>query len=256
MIPRLPTIAAPPATGRYTGGSPAARTGAALLSGALVSGIALAMIFGLARGIVTIPRQVTELVSLDLPPVQRPAPEPTRASPRPAPSEVASARNRRNKATAVVAAPVRVPAPPPQIPAATAPATGAAARNGAADQPGPGQGAGGTGNGLGGGGSGGSGDGSGIAAGPRQIRGRLSVSDFPDGLIGPGQQASVGVRYTVEIDGRASNCAVLRSSGYATVDAMACRLITQRFRYRPATNRAGQPVRATIAETHTWFNRP
>lgn len=230
VIPKLPTIAAPPAAGRYTGGSPAARTGAALLSGALVSGIALAMIFGLARGIVAVPRQVTDLVSLDLPPVPKPSSEPPRASPRSAPSEAASARNRRSKATPVAAAPVRVPAPPPPVSAATAPASGAAAQSGASSLPGPGQGAGGIGNGLGGGGSGGSGDGSGIATGPRQIRGRLSVADFPDGLIGPGQQASV--------------------------DAMACRLITQRFRYRPAINRVGQPVRSTIAETHIWYNRP
>ena len=108
---------------------------------------------------------------------------------------------------------------------------------------------------MGGGGQGGEGVGGGIATGPRQVRGRLTVADFPDGLIGPGQQASVGVRYTVETDGRVTGCTVLRSSGFAQVDSLACGLITQRFRYRPAMNRAGEPVRPVITESNTLYNR-
>ena len=251
----MSTAAALP--GRYAGGSPATRTSAALISAALVSGIALSMIFGLSRGLVAPPKPVADLVTLNFTlPKPPPEPEPPpRASSASAAKDAASARNIRNKATPVVAQPPRIPVPPPPIAAATAPAAGDARQSGASTQAGPGQGAGGVGSGTGGGGLGGDGDGGGIATGPRQVRGRLTVADFPDGLIGPGQQASVGVRYTVEIDGRVTGCSVLRSSGFSQVDALACRLITQRFRYRPATNRAGQPVRAVITESHTWYNR-
>lgn len=214
------------------------------------------MIFGLARGINPARLVRTELVSLDIPLPKPPEPEPPpRASSASAAKDKAGARNLKNKATPVVAQPQRLPVTPPPIAAATAPAAGDARQSGASNLPGAGQGAAGAGSGTGGGGLGDTGDGGGTATGPRQIRGRLTVSDFPDGLIGPGQQASVGVRYTIETDGRVTGCTVLRSSGFAQVDTLACRLITQRFRYRPATNRAGQPVRSVVTESHTWYNR-
>lgn len=245
------------APGRYQGGSPQTRTGAALVSGALVTGIALAMILSLTRGINPAQIARTQLVALDLPlPKPPPDPEPPpQASSASAAKDAAGARNLKNKATPVVAQAPRIPVPPPPIAAATTPASGDARQSGASNLPGSGQGATGAGSGTGGGGLGGDGDGGGIAMGPRQVKGRLTVRDFPDGLIGPGEQASVGVRYAVETDGSVSGCTVLRSSGFAQVDSLACRLITQRFRYRPATNRAGQPVRSVITESHTWYNR-
>lgn len=215
------------------------------------------MIFGLTRGINPAQIARAQLVALDLPlPKPTPKPEPPpQAIAASAAKDAAGARNLKNKATPVAAKLPRIQVPSPPIAVATSPGTGDARQSGAATLPGSGHGAAGTGSGAGGGGLGGNDEGGGIATGPRQIRGRLTVRDFPDGLIGPGQQASVGVRYTVETDGRVTGCTVLRSSGFATVDALACRLITQRFRYRPATNRAGEPVRAVITESHTWYNR-
>ena len=253
-----PLIGALPAPTGYAGGSPATRTGAALVSAALVGGIAVALALGLARGIVPPLPAPPGFVAIELePPPSPPPPEPPpRSAEASAAKDRAGVRNRQNLATPVVAAPKRLPTPPPPVAAATSPASGTASQSGASPFPGPGDGAGSAGSGLGGGGLGGSGDGGGIATGPRQIRGRLVVGDFPDGLIGPGEQATVGVRYTVETDGRVSGCTITRSSGFSAVDTMACRLITARFRYRPAANRAGQPVRSVISETHTWYNRP
>ena len=56
------------------------------------------------------------------------------------------------------------------------------------------------------------------------------------------------MRFTVGTDGRARDCAVLRSSGDATLDATTCRLIADRFRYAPATDAGGRPV----AEVRGW----
>jgi protein TonB len=140
---------------------------------------------------------------------------------------------------------------PPPIVTATRPAQGDAAQTGASDRAGPGQGAGGAGNGNGGGGTGGDGDG--IVVGPRQIKGRLAFKDLPDGLLAPGDEASVGVRYAVNVDGTVSDCVADEPSGLPQLDALACRLIEQRFRYRPARDRAGRPVRAIVAERHTWI---
>lgn len=237
----------------YRSATPAQRTLAAIASVAMVAGVAAAMLFGLRMRLE--PGAVPSLIafSIEAPPRPKPPVDPPRTG-SDAPARAASPANLRNRATPVIAVPPAIPLPPPPITAATVAAEGTAGQSGATDIPGAGQGTGGIGNGSGGGGSGGSG--TGIAIGPRQIRGRLSVDDFPEGLIGPGERASVGVRYVVEADGRVSSCQVERGSGFAEVDAMACRLISARFRFRPARDRTGQAVRSTVVETHTWFNRP
>ena len=120
---------------------------------------------------------------------------------------------------------------------------------------GPGTGAGGSGDGFGSGGDG-DGDGSrGRDAGettPRFLRVRMSTSDLPEELFVTGFNGTVGVRYVVDRSGRVPYCEVTRSSGNATVDAITCRLIRERFRYRPSRDAAGRPVESTIVENHTW----
>jgi protein TonB len=159
----------------------------------------------------------------------------------------------RNQATPVFAPKLPPLIVPPPIVTATQPARGDAAQTGASDRAGPGQGAGGTGNGTGGGGTGGNGDD--IAVGPHQIKGKLSFKDLPEGMLKPGGGASVGVRYAVNVDGTVSDCFADEPSGLPQLDALACRLIEQRFRYRPARDRAGRPVRSIVAESHSWFMR-
>lgn len=164
--------------------------------------------------------------------------------------------NLKNQATQVFAPKLPPIIVPPPIPVATQPALGNAASSGNADVAGPGQGAGGVGNGTGGGGQGGEGLGEGgIAQGPRQTKGKLSFKDLPEGLLTPGEEAHVGVRYTVDVDGYVRNCTTDVSSGLPQLDQIACQLIEQRFRYKPARDRAGRPVRSTIVETHSWFIR-
>ena len=200
------------------------------------------------------------LVSVDLAEAPQPTGQPKAPEPRarkPAPRHEASPRNVRNEATAVVAPPVRPLVVPPVVTAPQA-GIGSAANNGASSLPGPGQGAGGAGNGLGGGGLGGNGAGDGdgeAVVGPRQTGGKMSYKDLPEGVLGLGQEASVDVVYAVNPDGRASNCRAEHSSGYPLLDNLACRLIEQRFRFKPARDRLGRPVRAWVEETHSWIAR-
>jgi periplasmic protein TonB len=56
----------------------------------------------------------------------------------------------------------------------------------------------------------------------------------------------------VEVDGRATGCRPVRSSGFPRIDALACRLIERRYVFRPALNRTGRPVRSIVEENHTW----
>lgn len=193
-----------------------------------------------------------------------PTPKPSHRPPPPqrartsAPKDAPAPAALRATATAVVAPPVPIVLAPPPVVAAPVANVGSAASNGATNVPGAGQGAGGFGDGLGGGGLGGQGLGRapGPETEPRQIRGRLSQRDLPDGLLAPGAEASVGVRYTVLTDGTVGDCVVTKSSGIAALDPVPCRLIRERFRFRPARDGWGRPVNAQIVETHTWIEEP
>jgi protein TonB len=47
---------------------------------------------------------------------------------------------------------------------------------------------------------------------------------------------------------------VTRSSGNDLLDTTTCRLIVQRFRYRPAHDADGEAFESTLVETETWVN--
>lgn len=159
--------------------------------------------------------------------------------------------NIKSTATEVTAPPpVIPPLQPPPIVAAPTPNVGTQATQGAAPVAGPGTGAGGVGNGTGSGGRG-NGDGGGETP-PRWMSGRLRFADLPPELVDQDLGGSVEVKYAVEPDGSVDDCRVTRSSGNRLLDQTTCRLIEQRFRYRPSYDADGQAVRSYIVETHSW----
>jgi len=190
------------------------------------------------------------------PPKPKPPPKPRTRSPEGA----ASPPNLKATPTEIVRPPPPpiVFPPPPPIAAAPIAGIGAAPSAGAAPVPGPGTGAGGEGNGTGSG-TGGNGTGAGGGAGrgtpPRQIHGRIKDKDYPESAKAAGAQGVVWVRFTVMVDGRAANCRVLRSSGNAAIDETTCRLIQERFRYKPAKDERGRPVQADLVEKHEFIMR-
>ena len=170
----------------------------------------------------------------------------------------ASPANLRNTPTQIVAPPpeIRLPVPPP-IPAAPAAGQGSAMAAGAANIPGPGTGSGGIGNGLGSGrfgnGTGGGGGGGGRGTRARWLSGSIDASDYPDGAYRARRGGTVHLRFTVAPSGRVSDCAVTRSSGNPRVDVATCRLIEQRFRYRPAADSSGIPLATVVSTVFTWI---
>lgn len=186
----------------------------------------------------------------DVAPAKNKEPRPDR------PEGAASPPNLRDTPTPVVVPPpvIRLELPTPIVAAPIA-GTGNRPSAGAADVPGPGTGAGGIGTGLGSGASGdgtGGGGGGGSGRRARQIRGAIYDRDDPgERRVGGGSDV-VYLRFVVDTDGRVRDCAVTRSSGYPSLDAVTCRLIRQRFRYRPAENGNGEPIRATIQGQHEW----
>ena len=163
----------------------------------------------------------------------------------------------------VRAAPKAAPAPPgaaptpKPVPAPVAPPTPIVPIN-----PTPAPSAGGSGSGAAygagaGGGAGGSGTGEGDGGGTdlEQIAGEIRSSDYPRDLRERRIGGTVGILFTVGTNGRVTRCSVTRSSGVPELDMLTCRLIQERFVYRPSTDRYGRPVADEVEGEHQWIAR-
>jgi protein TonB len=144
---------------------------------------------------------------------------------------------------------------PKPTPAEVAIDPGSAQASGAGAAAGSGAGQGGVGNGTGSGGAG-NGTGAGRVTPPVRIAGQLTNADYRAARPPEGAAGTVVVSFTVRTNGRADSCSVIRSSGYAEFDQATCRLIEQRFRYRPATDQSGRPIDWTIRTDYTWSLEP
>ncbi len=149
----------------------------------------------------------------------------------------------RNADPRAVSAPrVELPLHPQPAP----PASGAGQENaaGAAAQ-GTGTGAGGDGRGTGGG------------RGARQlekIAGEInSAKDYRKKTRDLRIGQSVTILLSVGNDGRVTGCKVTMPSPDAEADVTTCRLASERFRFRPATDRNGNPVAGQYAWRQRWF---
>lgn len=220
-------------------------------SGALLAVVAVG--FGLASGLdLDVVRKASDAIAA----ITLPAPPPPREEVAPAktPSEKASgkasAANRHAKAAAVAAPPPKLPPIAPPIAAAPRSGAGNDASAGATPDPGPGSGAGGRGDGTGAGGAG-----SGTGGGTRAVwrSGTIRDRDYPREASRAKTGGEVEVRFTIEASGRVSGCRVTRSSGDASLDRTTCDLIEERFRFKPATNAAGEPVASQYGWRQSWW---
>lgn len=185
-------------------------------------------------------------IAVPLEPTPPPPPKPV--APRPRSTTAAPAP--RSIPTIFVAPPPIIPilVPPPIIAAPIA-GEGAAPTAGAATvgeglgngDPGPGRGNGDAGDGDGGGGT-----------PPRWLRGRIRDSDYPRAAVAADLQGALVARYRVGTNGRVTACDIVETSGNALLDQTTCRLVIERFRYKPALDEAGRPVVSTIYEDHRW----
>jgi protein TonB len=230
--------------------TPRDRSLAAAGAAIVVAAIGAALILGL--GLTTSEGRDAALalftVVPDPPPPDPVVPDPARSR---KPEGEASPPNLKAQPTEIVA-PVTAPTPQP-VAAAPIAGVGSDPSAGAAAISGPGTGAGGEGDGRGSGGDGdGTGGGDGDDTPPIWRSGRLKFSDYPAALTDTGIGGTVAVRYLVWTDGRVTKCDVTRSSGNALLDATTCRLIRERFRFRPSRDPRGKPVPAILVENHEW----
>lgn len=186
-------------------------------------------------------------VAINRPPVP-PVPSPKQAS---SPSRSGAAAPAGRKA---VPRPMTAPRPEIVLTSTIAPpiaGTGAADTSGASTA-GQGTGAGGQGAGVGSGGAG-TGTGGG-ATKPVKVAGDIvSARDYPRSTRDLRLGSAVTLALTVATDGRVGGCKVVRPSRDPEADRITCRLATERFRFRPATDDAGKAVTAIYGWQQRWF---
>jgi protein TonB len=235
---------------------------ARIASAAVAAGVHLLLAFALLRGLagaLPVPEpERLQLLDLTEPPPPPAAPPPAEAVRRQGPKDpegAASPANLRATPTEIVMPPPPIPIPvPPPVAAAPVAGRGAAPSAGAAPVPGPGTGAGGEGNGLGSGrsGNGNGGGGGGGGAPARWVRGSIDNEDYPERAYQARATGIVFMAFIVEPDGRVGDCRVTRSSGNRQLDDTTCRLIRQRFRYRPARDASGRPIPSVMRGQQEW----
>jgi protein TonB len=192
--------------------------------------------------------RVFDINEIPPPPPEAPPPPPkTEQQQKPRQTEGAAApRNIKSKATDVKAPEPRIEMPLP-VPMATSktPNSGTQATQGATVA-GPGTGAGGTGTGTGSGGSGsgtGGGGNGGAVSPPHLVTPVLRGRDLPPSMLEQWPRAqTVFLRLRVDSRGFVSECNVDRGTGIPTIDSQLCNVAHDRLRFRPALDRAGQPV--------------
>jgi protein TonB len=211
--------------------------------------------FGLASGLdLDVVRKVSEAISA----VAIPAPPPPEPIvPQTVPSDAASgktsAANQQAKAAPIAAPKTKLPPIIPPITAAPLPANGNDTSAGATPNPGAGSGAGGRGNGTGAGGLG-----NGTGGGTKAVwqSGTIRDRDYPAAASRARVGGEVEVRFTIQPTGRVTGCRVTRSSGDAALDATTCRLIQERFRFKPATDAAGDAIASPYGWRQSWWLEP
>jgi protein TonB len=216
---------------------------AALAAVALVQfGLALALLSGLRVQVVQQPDIVERLIEIALP--------------RPPPPPVQPVRETRREKPAPKAEPAKLGgspgpkpahAPPSVVPIVAVQPSAAPSGGGVGTGPALGSGAGG---GAGGNGYGDSGEG---GTDLEQIAGAILPSDYPRRLRDAGIGGRVEFDFTVGPNGRVGRCAITRSSGVPELDALTCRLVQQRFVYRPSTDRYGRPIADEVEGEHEWI---
>jgi TonB family protein len=80
----------------------------------------------------------------------------------------------------------------------------------------------------------------------------LRPEDYPTQANRAHVAGETVVRMTVSAEGRATECAVVATSGNAALDAATCRVILARARFTPALDADGRPTTIRIATAVIW----
>lgn len=207
--------------------------------------LGLALLLGLRVDAFRHSELVSRLIDVTVAPPPPPPPPPVVSPSRPARKAAAAAPRAQPVPTGGMPGPARAAPLPALKPVVAVRPTAPPSGGGSGTGPAIGSGAGG---GSGGEGTGGDEGGTDLV----QIAGAITSSDYPRDLRDQGIGGRVEMVFTVGPSGRVTSCRITRSSGVRELDDLTCRLIQQRFLYRPSTDRNGRPFADEVEGEHDW----
>ena len=80
----------------------------------------------------------------------------------------------------------------------------------------------------------------------------ITTDDYPPSSIRAEEEGTTVIKWTINAQGRVENCVTTESSGSNALDQAACRALTRRARYTPATDAAGNPIATTQTRRVRW----
>lgn len=80
----------------------------------------------------------------------------------------------------------------------------------------------------------------------------FGTADYPPEAMVRGEEGVVGFVVAVAPDGRVAACRVTASSGSRALDEGTCRILTERARFTPARNAAGEAVADEVGARIGW----
>jgi len=90
-------------------------------------------------------------------------------------------------------------------------------------------------------------------AAPRNDPGRWALTDdYPARDLREGNEGTTSFRVVIGTNGKVNACEIVRSSGHPGLDAAACKAVSARARFAPATDENGATVVGTYANTVRW----
>lgn len=81
----------------------------------------------------------------------------------------------------------------------------------------------------------------------------VGTNDYPTSALRRENEGTTSFRLTIGADGRPTDCTITVSSGWAVLDEATCRLITERARFAPATDKRGRAVVGSYSNRVRWL---
>lgn len=89
----------------------------------------------------------------------------------------------------------------------------------------------------------------------RMIDGSIGWQDYPREAVHARWEGRVVVRLAIDSGGDVESCDVVATSRVPVLDGTTCRIARTRFRFEPALDAAGAPIRATYVQYVNWALR-
>lgn len=80
----------------------------------------------------------------------------------------------------------------------------------------------------------------------------VNNDDYPQQALDEGASGIVQFVLLIDGDGKVRDCMVEETSGVASLDAMACLLLRERAKFKPAVDASGKPVRSSWTNRFRW----